>query len=580
MSTDERAFSPEGNTAQNTAGNSPENPPPPPTAARSSAIMAAGTLVSRILGFLKVIALGYALSATSALYDTFSAANNLPNLVYVMLAAGVFNAVLVPQIIRASKQPDGGVDFTSRLVTLIVLLLAGLTVLVTLGAGVLMHLTTQGWTDVQLNLGIAFALWCLPQIFFYGLYATLGQILNAHGRFGWYMWAPAVNNVVAIAGLVVFVLTMGRNGDATPHTVATWTPAQTVLLAGSSTLGVVCQALMLLWPLRRLRLGLRPRFGWRGIGLAATGRVAGWTILTMIVSNGVFLFATYPTASIASGAKRVGDNIAGQGVLDTASMIYTLPHAIVALSIATVLFNRMSAAASSGDVVAVRAALSRGLRTTAVATVFGGAALLVLAGPLGMLFAGGRPADGAIMGQTVVLLAVGAPFFSIAYLMGRVFYAEEDARTPFFIQCGLAVFGIAAAVGIQVAYHAGVLPASRLIFALALSYTVQNILAVVITHPLIKRRLEGDYDGARILDSHLKMSIAALVSALVGGALMHLAGGFTVGGFPWHNLLTASVTIAVTGLVMLGVYLLLLRVLRVRELGSFLDPILGRLRRR
>ncbi|GGC79065.1 hypothetical protein GCM10011512_02130 [Tersicoccus solisilvae] len=576
MSTEERASSPGGNTAENTT----ENPATPPTAARSSAIMAAGTLVSRMLGFLKIIALGYALSATSALYDTFSAANNLPNLVYVMLAAGVFNAVLVPQIIRASKQPDGGADYTSRLVTLIVIILAGLTLVVTVGAGVLMHLTTQGWSTDQLNLGIAFALWCLPQIFFYGLYATLGQILNAHGRFGWYMWAPAVNNVVAIAGLVVFVATMGRNGELTPHTVATWTPAQTVLLAGSSTLGVVCQALMLLWPLRRLRLGLRPRFGWRGIGLRAAGRVAGWTILTMIVSNGVFLFATYPTASIASGAKRPGDNIAGQGVLDTASMIYTLPHAIVALSIATVLFNRMSAASASGDVVAIRAAFSRGMRTTGVATVFGAAALLVLAGPLGMLFAGGRPADGAVMGQTVVLLAVSAPFFSIAYLMNRVFYAEEDARTPFLIQCGLAVFGVLAAVGIQLAYHAGVLPAGRLIFALALTYSVQNILAVVITRPLVKRRLGGDDDGARILDSHLRMALAALGSAVIGGLVLRLMGGFAADGFPWHNLISAVVTIAVIGVVMLGVYLGLSRALRVRELGSFLDPFVARLRRR
>lgn len=572
MSTEERAVSPGENTAQKS--------PAPPTAARSSAIMAAGTLVSRVLGFLKIIALGYALSATSALYDTFSAANNLPNLVYVMLAAGVFNAVLVPQIIRASKQPDGGADFTSRLVTLIVLILAVLTVLVTVGAGVLMRLTTQGWSAEQLNVGIAFALWCLPQIFFYGLYATLGQILNAHGRFGWYMWAPAVNNVVAIAGLVVFVLTTGRNSEVTPHTVATWTPAQTVLLAGSSTLGVVCQALLLVPPIRALRLRLRPRFGWRGIGLGAAGRVAGWTILTMIVSNGVFLFATYPTASIASGAKRPGENIAGQGVLDTASMIYTLPHAIVALSIATVLFNRMSAASATGDIGAVRAALSRGLRTTAVATVFGAGALLVLAGPLGMLFAGGRPADGAVMGQTVVLLAVGAPFFSIGYLMNRVFYAEEDARTPFLIQCGLAVWGILAAVSIQLAYHAGVLPANRLIFALALSYTVQNILAVLITHPLIKRRLEGDYDGARILDSHLKMTLAAIGSAVVGGLLLYLVGGFDVGGFPWRSLITAALTIAGTGLVMLGIYLVLLRALRVRELASFLDPLRGRLRRR
>ncbi|MGA8788595.1 MAG: lipid II flippase MurJ, partial [Paenarthrobacter sp.] len=83
--------------------------------ARSSAIMAAGTLVSRFLGFAKTWMLGAALGLGSTVNDTFINANNLPNLIFLLVAGGVFNAVLVPQIIKASKAPDRGADYISRL---------------------------------------------------------------------------------------------------------------------------------------------------------------------------------------------------------------------------------------------------------------------------------------------------------------------------------------------------------------------------------------------------------------------------------------------------------------------------------
>lgn len=69
--------------------------------------MAAGTLISRFLGFGKTWMLGIALGLGSTVNDTFINANNLPNLIFLLVAGGVFNAVLVPQIIKASKAPTG-----------------------------------------------------------------------------------------------------------------------------------------------------------------------------------------------------------------------------------------------------------------------------------------------------------------------------------------------------------------------------------------------------------------------------------------------------------------------------------------
>ncbi|MFF1252395.1 murein biosynthesis integral membrane protein MurJ [Pseudarthrobacter sp. NPDC058329] len=545
---------------------------------RSSAIMAAGTLVSRFLGFGKTWMLGTALGLGSTVNDTFINANNLPNLIFLLVAGGVFNAVLVPQIIKASKAPDRGADYISRLLTLAVLLLLGLTALVTLAAPYVIELTTQGYSPQQKALAVAFAFWCLPQIFFYGLYALLTQVLNANGAFGPAMWAPILNNLVAIAGLGMFIWIFGTN-EFSPHTLDNWGETQTLFVAGFSTIGVVSQTAILMIPVLRLRLGLRPRFGWRGVGLGQAAKLSVWTLLTAAVGQLAFLYvmriATIP------GAERIrlqqaGDPAAsilpGNAVLEVASQLYLLPHSIIALSLATVLFNRMTRASQDGNRAELRDALSHGLRTMAVATVFGALALFALAGPLGMFFSGGLRQDGVMLAQTLTILALSTPFMSANFMMSRVFYANEDARTPFYIQLLLAVVYVAGAFAIQF------LPVNQIIYAIALLYMVGNILSVVISAYFL-RRLLGHLDGPRIANSYIRMGYAALGSAIAGAGALWLMGSYSPDGFAWRDRLSALITVVVVGPVMLVVYFFLLKLFRVSELRDLLRPVLGRLGR-
>ncbi len=566
---------------------SPEKPAPAgaaaapaaqPSEARSSAVMAAGTLVSRFLGFGKTWMLAAALGLGSTVTDTFINANNLPNLIFLLVAGGVFNAVLVPQIIKASKGPDRGADYISRLLTLAVVVLLSLTLLVTLLAPWVIELTTQGYSPQQKSLAVSFAFWCLPQIFFYGLYALLTQVLNANGAFGPAMWAPILNNIVAIAGLGMFIWILGANAS-NPHTLDNWGPFQTLLVAGFSTIGVVAQTAILLIPVLRLRLGLRPRFGWRGVGLGQAARLSVWTLATAAVGQLAFLYvmriATIPGAERLR-LERAGDHAAaatlpGNAVLEVASQLYLLPHSIIALSLATVLFNRMTRASQDGNRAELRRALSHGLRTMAVATVFGALALFALAGPLGMFFSGENRQDGVMLAQTLTILALSTPFMSANFMMSRVFYANEDARTPFFIQLVLAIVNVVAAFFIQF------LPFDRIIFAIALLYTGGNILSVVVSATFL-RRLLGHLDGPRVASSYIRMGYAALGSALAGAGALWLMGSYKADGFAWSSRPAALVTIVVVGPVMLAVYLVLLKVLRVTELRDLLQPLLGRLR--
>lgn len=547
--------------------------------ARSSAVMAAGTLVSRFLGFGKTWMLGAALGLGSTVTDTFINANNLPNLIFLLVAGGVFNAVLVPQIIKASKAPDRGADYISRLLTLAVVVLLSLTLLVTLLAPWVIELTTQGYSPQQKSLAVAFAFWCLPQIFFYGLYALLTQVLNANGAFGPAMWAPILNNIVAIAGLGMFIGILGAN-EINPHTLDNWGSFQTFLVAGFSTIGVVAQTAILLVPVFRLRLGLRPRFGWRGVGLGQAAKLSVWTLATAAAGQLAFLYvmriATIPGAERLR-LERAGDHataatLPGNAVLEVASQLYLLPHSIIALSLATVLFNRMTRASQDGNRAELRRALSHGLRTMAVATVFGALALFALAGPLGMFFSGGHKQDGVMLAQTLTILALSTPFMSANFMMSRVFYANEDARTPFFIQLVLALVNVVSAFFIQF------LPFDQIIFAIAILYTGGNILSVMVS-AFFLRRLLGHLDGPRVASSYIRMGYAALGSAIAGAGALWLMGSYQADGFAWSSRPAALVTVVVVGPVMLAVYFVLLKVLRVTELQDLLQPLLGRLRR-
>ena len=113
------------------------------------------------------------------------------------------------------------------------------------------------------------------------------------------MWAPILNNVVAIAGLGMFIWIFGAN-EVNPHTLDNWGPTQTLFVAGFSTIGVVSQTAILMIPVIRLKLGLRPRFGWRGVGLGQAAKLSVWTLLTAAVGQLAFLYvmriATIPGA--------------------------------------------------------------------------------------------------------------------------------------------------------------------------------------------------------------------------------------------------------------------------------------------
>lgn len=527
---------------------------------RSSALMASGTLVSRVLGLVRLSVLAAAIGVYASA-DAFDLANKVPNNIYILIAGGVLNAVLVPQITRAARDPDGGREYVNRLLTVALAGMLVVTVLVTLAAPLLVRLLSEGWDDERIALATVFAFWCLPQVFFYGVYTLLGQVLNARGSFGPYMWAPVANNVVAIAGLVLFLVVVG--GGVRP--VSAWDGGEVALLAGTATLGVVAQALVLLPSLRASGFRYTPRRALRGSGLGRAGRVARWTFAGVLVAQLGFIVTSRVTTSAGSG--QVGDFSAGNAVYTYAFLLFMLPHSLVAVSLVTALFTQMSSSAADSDTSAVRRDLSWGLRHVGVASLAAVALMAVLGGEITrVIFPTITEPEARAIWLVSLAMFAGLPAFSALYLVQRVFYAWEDARTPFTIQVIVASVWV---VGNLVA--ALLLEREWTVVGVGAAMSLANVVGFVVGAVLLRRRL-GHLDGHHILRTHVRLVVAVLPAAGLGLGTARLVRIGTGDG-----VVPAAVQLAAGGTVMLAVYLLACRAMRVREVTDVLDMVTTRL---
>ncbi|MDN4613474.1 lipid II flippase MurJ [Leifsonia sp. F6_8S_P_1B] len=525
---------------------------------RASAMLASGTFVSRILGFAKAWLLVQAIGAISFAANAYSTATIVPNSIYAIIAQGILNAILVPQIVRASVNADGGRAYINKLVTLGMVVFAAVAVLATLLAPALIALF--GLRGAQAELATAFAYWSLPQIFFLGLYTLLGEVLNARKSFGPFTWAPVVNNVVAIVLLAAFIVAFGgySGGEGRTH----WSPGMVALLAGGATLGIAVQALILFLFWRRIGLRFRFDFGWRGVNLGTAGKAAGWTFAMLIATQIAGLVET----NVANSA---GQQYAGPFVLSNAWLIFMLPHGIIAVSIVTAYYTRMAEHAHRGATADFRRDFSSAARSIMFFIVFSSAALIIVAFPVARVFT----PDYRAMGLVLIAYLVGLVPFSLVFMAQRAFYSLGDTRTPFFFtlaQVAVVVVGVLACFAV-----APEVRAAAVALVVSIAGTVQAVLAF-----LLLRRRTGGVDGRRILSGLWRFAVAGAAAMIAGGGFLVILGGVDQGAFPVSGFIGAVVSSAVVGVVMLVVYVGFLGMLRSPELATGVVPLLDRLARR
>lgn len=541
---------------------------------RSSLIMASGTVFSRFLGIIRAIMLAATIGVTTNAADAFGVANQLPNNVYAIIVGGVLNAVLVPQIVRARSHVDGGKAYIDRLLTMAIVVFGGVTVITTLVAPLLVSLYTNGWSAGQLALATAFAYWCLPQLFFYGLYTLLGEVLNARSKFGPFMWAPVLNNIVAILGMGAFIWQFGLDPTG-QRSVENWDHGQIAWLAGSATLGVACQALILFVFWKRMGLSFNLNFNWRGVGLAPAMRTASWTLGMLLITQVGGIVQTAVASKAIGGREIFADNriaIASVAAMSIAWLIFMLPHSVATVSIATAYFTRMSTHAMAKKFDELKNDLTDGLRTIAMISVLATAGLIVLAYPISRVFVGEIPSAIAL-GNVVIAMVIGLLPFSYVFMIQRAFYSLEDTRTPFMFTLVQTALNILGSVFVAI-YVEHIWIVVSLSLVTSASILIQSVLAFI----MFKRRF-GSLGHAHLTLITAKFAGAAIVAGLVGFSILQAMGGANPGAFPMLSIFAATLTCALIGAVMVLVYIVILRFLKVKEIETLTKPLMRLLKR-
>ncbi len=538
---------------------------------KSSALMAAGTLVSRVTGFVRTLVIAAAIGMAT-LNDSYSVANTLPTMIYILTIGGGLNSVFVPQLVRAMKDDDdGGAAYANRLLTVVMVVLGGIVAVTVIGAPLLIRLMSAKIADNpdSFDVAITFSRYCLPTIFFMGVHVVMGQVLNARGRFGAMMWTPVLNNIVVIFTFLMFIYVYG-SFSTTRMDATTITPEGARLLGIGTLLGLVVQSLAMLPYLRDAGFRFRPRFDWRGHGLGKAARLAKWTFF-FVLANQAGLIVVTQLATWA-GADAVKNGYPGTGIsaYNNALLIWQMPQAIITVSVMAAVLPRISRAAADGDLTAVRDDISYGLRTSAVAIVPVSFAFLALGVPMcGLLYASTGTESARNIGFIVMAFGIGLIPFSAQYVILRGFYAFEDTRTPFYNTVVVAAVN-AAASGLSFV----LLPSRWAVTGMALSYGLAYAVGVGVAAKRLRARLQGDLDGKRVIRTYARLTGACVPAAGIAGVAVYaisrqLGSGAT----------SAMASLVVGGALMIVLFVLAAKRMRIEEMTAMIGMVRGRLGR-
>ena len=545
-----------------------------------STVMATGTVVSRITGIARDIALAAALGFY-LVSDAYSLGNSLPTIIYILVVGGALNAVFIPQLVRRmEKDDDGGNAYADRLITLTGSVLLALSILAVVAAPWIVDLYTPAdYPQSQYDLAVAFARLCLPQIFFYGAYTMLSQVLNARGTFGAPMFAPIANNVVAITTFVLFIIVAGTSAAAD----GALTTGQVLLLGIGTTAGVVVQAAILVPVLGRAGYRWRPRFDWKGQGLGKAAKLAGWTVGLVLVNQITYIVITRLAAQANVDAAASGATAAGITTYQKAHLVFMLPHSVITISIVTALLPALSRLAHEGKLKEVGEDVAGAMRLVAALVVPIAAMLFVLGSDVSVLLFGYGAAttdQAAVMGDVVSIFMIGLVPFTLFYVLLRGFYAMEDTRTPFVVTVIFSVIMLALVLWLfTFLTDLGVTSAGGpQIAGIALGYVLAYWCGFVVLWWWLAHRLGSLQSGATawvLLRLLIAGGIAVLVAGLTRTATLDLLISDGL-----NTQLTSLVLIMTAVIVGVPTFFFAAWLLRVREVSAAVAMMKSRVVRR
>ncbi|AJE34392.1 hypothetical protein B842_12735 [Corynebacterium humireducens NBRC 106098 = DSM 45392] len=466
---------------------------------RAGGSMAIATLVSRITGFLRNLLIAVTLGG--AVGSAFNTANTLPNLITEVVLGAVLTSLVVPVLVRAEKEDaDHGTAFFRRLFTLSASLLIVVTVISVIAAPLLTRMMLDADGEVNVVQSTSFAFLLLPQIFFYGIFALFMAVLNTRGIFRPGAWAPVANNVVSIAVLLLYMLLPGELGETAPSGVM---DPHVLLLGLGTTLGVIVQAAIMVPPLRRAGVDLRPLWG-IDERLKQFGGMAVAIVAYVAVSQLGYIITTR-IASLYDAAAPL--------IYQQHWLLLQVPYGIIGVTLLTAIMPRLSRHAADGDDRAVVGDLSMATKLTFIALIPIVVFFTAFGPDIGVALFAYRNFDtesGILLGLTLSFSAFTLLPYALVLLHLRVFYAREEAWTPTFIIAGITATKIVLSLLAPMVASSP----SRVVVLLGAANGFGFVAGAVIGALLLRRKL--GHLGTR---SQLHTTVWASAASLIGVAV-------------------------------------------------------------
>jgi putative peptidoglycan lipid II flippase len=273
---------------------------------------------------------------------------------------------------------------------------------------------------------------------------------------------------------------------------------------------------------------------------------------------------------LASGGTAAGANGTGYTVYSNAFLLVMVPHSIITVSLATAVLPRLSGYAAAGDLRAVASTVNATMRST-FALVLPLLALIPVIAPdlVNIVWAYGSAKHSASnFVPSVSLFAIGLFFFTSHYLVLRGFYALEQNRRVFVIQCVIAAINIVAAV-LLTRHINPVDTAPRLVIAYTISYAV----GAALSFRQLSVRTSGL--GGREL---VRFAVRILVVTGIATGLAWLTRVGLDHSFNGTDKFSALIRLGLMGGVGMGSYLVLARLFRLNEVTEVTQIVTGRIR--
>lgn len=515
---------------------------------RSTASMTVATLVSRVTGLLRTWAMAFALGNT-VLTAAYQVANNLPNVIYELVAGGLLAAAFLPVLLlELERHGRAGFNrFGSNILNICIAVLGALSLVAALLAEPLVFTQTftidQSGEVATLSVGL-FRIFAL-QLLFYGLGGVITGILNSQRSYFLTSIAPALNNICVIAGFFAYIPLSATDPDLA-----------LAVLAWATTIGVGVQFVIQIPALRKVGFSWKPVLDFRDPALVETLKIAIPTL--------IFILGNLVAFSCRNAFSLLGSEV-GPATLNYAWMWFQLPYGVVAVSLSRAMFTEMSTVSAKEDWESLRRYVNKGIRGTLFLIIPLAGMLFVLSTPIIQLFrAGAFTADAVGMVSNVLKLwVISLPMYSVYMYLYNTFASIRRFLGFAIMNCVL--------VGVQVGLYAvlcqpGVLAVAGVPVGDGIYFSVSAIAGLVLLYHYV-----GSVGVGSILGLAGRIFVATLFGMLVAYVIvwaLHFDEGM-LGGF---------IEIVVGGSAGLVVTFMAARLMRIEE-SRILDDVAKRFKR-